>query len=304
MSNEIEVIEEKPIVDASVVGMVTRAEIEQLIDVAHKYPRSVDAAIKAMQSLACYDEESATECVYSLPRDGKAVIGPSVRFAEMASQVWRNNRVAARITVVDRSEKFVEAEGFFLDAEANVAQLARVRRRLSGRNGRLFSDDMIMVTGNAACSIAKRNAILSGIPKMAWRPAYSRALQIIKGDADTLANRRAKAIDHIGQYGLKADQIFAVMGVHGIEDIDLDRLVHLRGMYSALANGEYTVEELLRMVEPEKAERATPQTAKMTAPDVFTDSDLPTPVRKVEKKKDDKPSSPASVLPYKFIKRR
>lgn len=303
MSDDIEILEQKPLVDASVVGMVTRAEIEQLIDVAHKYPRSVDAAIKAMKSLSCYDEESATECVYSLPRDGKTVIGPSVRFAEMASQVWRNNRVAARITAVDRVEKYVEAEGFFLDAEANVAQLARVRRRISGKSGRLFSDDMITVTGNAACSIAKRNAILSGIPKMAWRPAFNGALSILRGNPNTLKEHRQKTLESIGQFGLKGEQIFQIMGVGGIEDIDVDRLVHMRGLYSALAGGETTADELLRAIEPEKQERATPQTAKMAAPDVFNDADLPSPT-KAAAKKDQGKTTAASALPYRISRRR
>lgn len=296
MAQDLEIIEERPIVDASVVETVTRAEIDKLIETARRWPRSVTAAIEGMQSLACLDEESAAECIYSLPRDGKTVVGPSIRFAEMSAQMWGNARIAARITMIDRAEKFVEAEGFFLDAQTNVAQVARIRRRISGKGGRLYSDDMIMVTGNAASSIAKRNAILAGIPKMAWRPAYAGALKILRGTADTLAARRGKALDAFGQYGLKPTQVFQIMSVKGLDDIDVDRLVHLRGLYSALTNGEVTVEELLRAAEPEKVERVTAVTAKTEAPAIFDTADLPSvdaaPAAPAAKKPDKKPDKP------------
>jgi hypothetical protein len=57
--------------------------------------------------------------------------------------------------------------------------MSTVRRRIFDSRGRLFNDDMITVTGNAACAIAKRNAILSGVPKSAFgtsrRPRRQRA---------------------------------------------------------------------------------------------------------------------------------
>ncbi len=295
MSQELEIIEERPLVDASVIEAVTRSEIDQLIGTARKYPRSIKQAADRMVSLASMDEESAAECIYSLPRAKKPIEGPSIRFAELCSQSFGNCRVASRVTMVDRIEKFVEAEGFFLDAETNVATLARVRRRISGKDGRVYNDDMIVMTSNAAQSIARRNAILAGIPKAVWRRAYAEARMVVMGDHATLSTRRDGALKAFGRFGLTESQVLDVMGLKGVDDIDLERLVPLRGLYASLLNNDVTVEELLREITPERAPRVTAATAKHAAPAVFDDADLPSvdaaaaPAAKAEAKPDEQP---------------
>jgi hypothetical protein len=267
----LEAMQTPSLQDGSLAGAIARVEIDTLIATARQYPRSIAVAIKRMCDLATIDEQASEECVYSLPRGGKTLEGPSIRFAELAAQSWSNSRVAARTTVIDKKEKFVEAEGFFLDAETNVATVARIRRRISTSNGKLFNDDMILVTCNAAQSIARRNAILAGIPKAVWRKPYEMARHVIMGDLTTLANRRADAIKAFQRFGITEAQVLGLLQVKGVEDIDQEKLVPLRGMYSSLHNQEITVEELLRSIEPEKAERA-PVSATITAPAAFADT--------------------------------
>lgn len=278
MSTDLEVIESTHAVDLnddSLAATITRVEIDTLISTARAYPRSISQAQKRMLDLVTLDEESADDAVYSLPRGGRALEGPSIRFAEAAAQCWGNCRVAARTTVVDKREKYVEAEGFFLDAETNVATLARIRRRISDKRGNCFADDMILVTSNAAQSIARRNAILAGIPKAVWKKPYEAARKVIMGDIKTLANRRADAIKAMQRFGLTEAQVLHLMNVKGIEDIDQEKLVPLRGMFSSLTNGDVTVEELMRTVEPERKERVTASTATNGAPAIMS-ADVPT----------------------------
>jgi hypothetical protein len=138
----------------------------------------------------------------------------------------------------------------FFDLEGNTATRASVQRRLSDKHGRLFSDDMITITGNAACSIARRNAILAGVPKGVWRKAFNECERVIRGDASTLVERRTQAIRYMAHFGLTEAQVFGILDVKGIEDIDLEDLVNLRVIATALKNGEQTVEELLRATQP------------------------------------------------------
>lgn len=296
MSTELEVIESTHAVDLnddSLAATITRVEIDTLISTARAYPRSISQAQKRMLDLVTLDEESADDAVYSLPRGGKALEGPSIRFAEAAAQCWGNCRVAARTTVVDKREKYVEAEGFFLDAETNVATLARIRRRISDKRGNCFADDMILVTSNAAQSIARRNAILAGIPKAVWKKPYEAARKVIMGDIKTLANRRADAIKAMQRFGLTEAQVLQLMNVKGIEDIDQEKLVPLRGMFSSLTNGDVTVEELMRAVEPERKERVTASTATNGAPAIMS-ADVPTADAKPAAKEPDKKPDTAS----------
>jgi hypothetical protein len=154
----------------------------------------------------------------------------------------------------------------FLDAETNVATLARVRRRIVDSKGRLYNDDMILVTSNAAQSIARRNAILAGIPKAIWSHAYSGARYVVMGDIKTLANRRAEAITAFQRFGITAEQLFQALGVKGEEDIDQERLVSLRSSFKHIKAGEMTVEEFMR-----GGDRASAEPAKLAVDNPFKD---------------------------------
>lgn len=268
--DDTETTHELTVPDGTMVAQLAAAEINSLVATARAYPRSVKNARQTMIEMATLDEQAAAESMYALPRGGKPIEGPSIRFAEMIFASYGNCRVAARVTHIDRTEKYVEAEGVFLDAQNNAATMARVRRRISDKYGKCYNDDMIIVTGNAAQSIARRNAILAGIPRAVWRAAYDASRQVLMGDVKTLSTRRAEALSAFSRFGLTAEQVYKIMGVPDAEGIGLEKLVTLRGTYSALMNGEATVEELLRQFEPAKAERVTPLTASTAPSAVFT----------------------------------
>lgn len=249
-------------VDNAALATISRVEIDQQVATARQYPRSVDRAVKNIVALATLDEETAEECCYALVRrgkrsgagggeDNKPIEGPSVRLAEIAAQQWGNCRIDARVVEINRKEKYIAAEGVFHDLETNVAIKNTVRRRISTKSGGLFSDDMIIVTGNAACAIAKRNAILAGIPRGVYRPAYARAREIIAGTAETLTSNRTKAIDAFKRFGVTPDQIFEVLEVEGEGDIKPSHIATLRAMFSTLKNGESSVEEMFGKPEPD-----------------------------------------------------
>lgn len=240
-----EVLETTALVPSSSMAVqLQKAEIDQLVSTARAFPRSLKHVQTRIMSMATLDEESAEECIYALPRGGKPIRGPSIRFAEILKQSYGNCQSAARVVHVDRVEMYVEAEGVFIDLETNSKSTARVRRRISDKRGKVFNDDMIIVTGNAACSIAMRNAILAGVPKPLWRRAYEQVQATITGDVTTLSENREKAFKALAAFGVKPEQVFHALGVEGVEDITVDHIATLRGMYSALKNGEATVEEM------------------------------------------------------------
>lgn len=223
---------------------LARAEVDQQITTAHAYPRNPKRAMSAILNLATLDEETAEECVYALPRGKKAIKGPSIRLAEIIAGQWGNARIGTRLVHIDRVEKYVEAEGIFHDLETNVATTARVRRRISGQGGQVFSDDMIVQTGNAACAIAKRNAILGGVPKAVWRKAYAAVEAVIAGDVKTLSERREKAMKAFAAFGVTPDQVFSALAIDDIEGVTVEHLTTLMGMHAALKSGEASVEEM------------------------------------------------------------
>jgi len=219
----------------------TRGEVDIQITTAKRYPRSVATFVKQATEMATLNEETAEACFYALPRDGKTIEGPSARLAEIVASAWGHMRVEARI--VEETERFVTARGMAWDLQNNVAIAFEVRRRITDRKGRRYADDMVGVTGNAASSIALRNAVFKVVPSAFWRPIYLKCREVAVGNAETLANRRAKMLEYFQKLGAPADRVFALLGVPGIEDITLTHLATLKGLATAIKEGETTVDE-------------------------------------------------------------
>lgn len=245
------------VAEKGMVETLHRGDIDQQIATAHKYPRSVKHFMDQMLQMACYDEQTAGECKYALPRKerdqttGKMVTkfveGPSARFAELVASAWGNCRAGAR--TIDDTGKFVTAQGLFHDLQRNVAITMETQRRITNKEGRRFNDDMVGVTANAACSIALRNAILRGVPKVFWRPAYEEACRTALGDVATLAKRRDAMLAHFQKMGVTNEHVFALLGVAGALDITLDHLGTMKGIATSIKEDGASVDAIFPNIE-------------------------------------------------------
>lgn len=258
-----------------ILQVVGTGEVDVQIATAKRYPRSIAVFKKVAMDMATLDEETAEACFYALPRDGKTVEGPSARLAEICASAWGNMRIEARM--VGEDDRFVTSRGTAWDLQANVAIAYEVKRRITtsakfGKEAKKYTDDMIGVTSNAASSIALRNAVFKVIPAAYWKPIYHACRKAAVGDIKTLANRRAAMLEHFQKMGVTGDQVFALLGVKGPEDITLDHLATLKGLATALKDGETTIEEAFgqitsppkpgqRVSEQQKAETPVPAAA-------------------------------------------
>lgn len=228
-------------VESGTVALLNKSEIDMQVTTAHRYPRSIKRFRDEAYQMVTLNESIAESCIYALPRDGKVIEGPSARFAEVVASAWGNCRAGAR--VVNDQGDFVTAQGVFHDLERNVAITYEVQRRITNSKGQRYKPDMIGVTANAACSVALRNAILKGVPKAFWDDMYQAARKTVMGDVQTLANRRASAIKAFQSFGISEAQILAKLEVAGVEDITLEHLVTLRGLLTAIKEGDTTPEQ-------------------------------------------------------------
>ena len=243
-------VKELTTAESGTVAMMNSSEINQQIATAHRFPRSIKAFLDEAQALVTLNDAVAIECIYALPRGGKTIEGPSARFAEIIAHAWGNSRAGAR--VVDEHGEFVTAQGVFHDLEKNVAITYEVKRRIVDKDGKRFKADMIGMTANAACSIALRNAILKGVPKAFWQSLYDQARLVVMGDSKTLATRRADALSFLQKFGATEEMILTLLGVTGVEDITLEHLVTLRGIATAIKDGDTTVEQAFADTAPQK----------------------------------------------------
>ena len=249
MSSNEKILDDGEIVESpDVLGILAKAETDIQIATAKQYPRSLKDFKHEATEMVTLDEEIAGECMYALKRSGKVIEGPSARFAEIAASAWGNCRAGAR--VIDVGDKFVTAQGVFADLQRNVIIQYEVQRRITDRSGRRYGDDMIGVTSNAACSIALRNAILKGIPKAFWKGVYASARQAAIGNAETLSAKRGSMLTAFGKMGADNDAICAFLEVKGVEDITLDHLALLRGVYTSVKDGEISIDTALDTGKP------------------------------------------------------
>lgn len=232
---------------------IARSEIDTQIATAHRYPRSVTRFREQVSALATLNEQVAGECTYALPRDGKVIEGPSARFAEIVASAWGNMRTSAR--VVSDDGRFIVTQAICHDLENNNVIGFEVRRRITTKHGRRYSDDMIAVTGNAAASIAMRNAILKVVPKAFWADLHEQSRKCAKGSHKTLANRRAEAVKAFQGYGVSQEKLCEFVGVEGINDITQEHLATLRGIIVSFKEGETAPEQVF----PETNGNTTPR---------------------------------------------
>jgi len=243
MEENVEIIETTEAADLSVIYQQDKAAIDIQVATAHAYPRNITRARSNAIALVTMDTETAKTCTYSVPRGGKAITGPSVHLAKILAQVWGNMRVEAKVVAIDAKQ--ITSEAVCFDLENNLAIKCQVKRSIVGKMGR-FNDDMIVVTGNAANSIALRNAVLSVVPRGVVDAVYNAAKGKITGDvsdATKLLARRKQVIDALKDtYSITEKQILSAIGKAAIEHVTADDLVVLIGIGTAIKDGDTTVE--------------------------------------------------------------
>lgn len=246
---------------------INRSEIDMQIVTAHKLPRDIEQCKNNMIALASMDDTVAYNCFYHLERkdkDGNVTIieGPSVRFAEIIAACWKNLRVAARI--IGNDGKTITAQGVCHDLESNVAISTEVKRSILTSKGYTYSQDMQVVVGNAASSIALRNAICKVVPQV-----------LIKNVVEAV---QSKALEHIKQIGIEESWKQWVAYMQGqfkvsesmmLEylnkqrgELDANDIQKLVGVCNAIKEGTTTVEEAFKM---QKAQGQIAQKAKDAA---------------------------------------
>lgn len=244
MEQEITVIN-----STEALSAVTSAEIDKQIATAHAYPRNIQACIKNINDLATMDEDTAQDCYYHLERRDKAtgevtvIEGPSIRLAEIVASQWGNLRIATR--VVGNDGKMVTVEGVCHDLESNVAVSQQQVRSIVSKSGYTYSNDMQVMTINAASAIAVRNAINKVIPKTITNKVVEKCKAIVRGEGDAirLAERRQNCVKKFASIGVTSEMICQKLGIASANDINNDHIVRLVGIFNAIRDNASSIDE-------------------------------------------------------------
>lgn len=259
---ENEIIEVK---QADMLQAINRAEVDIQIATAKQYPRDLHKVLNTIATYATMDRETAEDCFYVLRRKDASgadtvIEGLSVRMAEIIAGAWGNLRVATRI--VGNDGRTITAQAICHDLETNLAVSKEVKRSIVTKKGYTYSQDMQVVTGNAAAAIAFRNAVLTVIPKAVTKRVINEVKEVALGQSIDLETSRQNIIDYFGKLGVTREQLFAYLGIGKIEDIDKEAVFELRATANAIKEGTTTVQEaFVKPYEDAKKQKAAAKKA-------------------------------------------
>ncbi|MDR1938741.1 MAG: hypothetical protein LBQ73_09650 [Tannerellaceae bacterium] len=242
---------------------LNRSEVDIQISTAKQYPRHLPDVLNLIATYATMDTETAEDCFYALRRknpDGtpNVIEGISVRMAEIIAGAWGNLRVQTRI--IGNDGRTITAQGICHDLETNVAVSVEVKRRITDSKGKTYSEDMQVVTGNAASAIAFRNAVLKVVPKAVTKRVLEDVKQVALGKAIDLETGRANALANYAKAGVTEQMIFDYLNITKREEIDKEKLFALKAAWNAIKEGTTTAEE--EFIKPTQEKKAQAESDK------------------------------------------
>lgn len=300
----------------SLVEAQERAAIDVAVSTARRYPRSVQAFQRDLETWALSTPEIATDCFYVLERKASGgrtskIVGPSVRFAELILAAYKNLAVDVRLEGDDGQRVTIVAVA--RDMERNVAQRVPVVRRVTDRNGHRYSDDMVNVTIQAAAAIAKRNAVMGIVPRALWSAALEKAKALARGEGKSMTERVQECLKAFAACGVTEARLVGFLGKPSVKDLDADDLLAARVVYEEIKKGDRDPDDVRA---PEAAAPASPAataeakaaTAAATAPAASAPTEgapatgVPPPARKARAAAKPAPTEAATTPPAEQAK--
>lgn len=252
VDNEMELVEAPARLGPTALEATMRAEIDVAIATAKRFPRNMARIQDRIRTEVRLDKDTAKSCWYTLPSRGgeKPIQGASIRFAEVLGRAWGNMSVGTRVIQEDHESITVQAVA--IDHETGYRLTQEVQRPIVGKRGR-YNRDMIVMTGNAAQSIARRNVILGIVPRTFWQPVLKEAQTFALSDQTPLAQRQAKAMDWFVSRGISRDRVLALLERSGVQEITEDDLVTLTGIKTGVLEEGQSIESYFPAPEPKEA---------------------------------------------------
>jgi len=257
MSEEFEIGEVQKSM-GNVLSIIEKATLDTQITTAKSYPRNISGCLKESIALAILSKEIAESCIYALPQKnnfGKDIfiLGPSIRLAEIALTCWGNLRVGSR--PVQNDGKTVIAEGVAWDLEKNVGITIQVSKSIVGKNG-TYSAHQQNVVISAAAAIARRNAILTVIPKAFINQIYKEAEKVSKGVDKPLGQRVNEAIKYFNMLGITEGGFPDLVNKKSRDEVDEEDMLLFIGIKNAVVDGIITIDSILKTDQGESKNKA------------------------------------------------
>ncbi len=243
---------------------MARGQVEAQYLMAERHPRNMDLVRQRLLK-ECDRTGFAEVAIYSIPRAGIKIEGPTIRFAEGVRRLYGNMLTQSALIYEDDHQQIIRIT--VVDFETNspaisdvsVSKCKEVRNPRKGEeviSARANStgqtvykvavtdDDMRMKRGSEAAR-ARRNLILELIPADLKDECMARCRKTMKVKAkqDPDAYRK-QVVDGFTLLGVPADELAKYLS-HDLGSASPDEMLELRIVYQTVKDGEATWHECL-----------------------------------------------------------
>jgi hypothetical protein len=215
------------------------AQVKAAVTMAKMYPRDKYLATEKILA-ACKRLDLAEVGLYSYPRGGKKVEGPSIRLAEIIGNAWGNLDIG--VAELSQSPGMSEWLAFAWDLETNTRWAISFQvkhERHSGAGVKDLDDPRdIYEAGANMGSRRKRACILAAVDQDVINAAVAQVRATIAASvggkgSKTLEERLGIMVRKFEAIGIKVLHLTQRLG-HSIAEVTSDEYVELCGIYKSL----------------------------------------------------------------------
>jgi len=224
------------------------AEVQAAMAVAKRFPRDQNIAFTNILQ-ACKRKSLADKAMYSYPRGGQTVMGPSIRLAEVLAQNWGNMDFG--LLELDRSEGESSVMAYAWDLETNVKrttvfQVAHKRDTRQGSRKLTDERDIYELVANMGAR-RLRACILNVIPGDIVEEAINECNRTMSGRSnEPIKDRLRKMLNAFSSIAVDAAMIERYLD-HPLDNINEDELNNLRAIFTTIKDGQAKREDYFEM---------------------------------------------------------
>lgn len=259
--NELVAVQETPVnpfthnlpehVNAGAVSIESSravAEAQGKLLIAKRFPRDQFAAYQNAMN-ACKRPSLAEKAIYSYPKGGQTVSGPSIRLAEELARCWGN--IDFGIKELSQKEGESEMQAYCWDTETNTisSQTFVVPHVIDTRNGQKKLTTTRDIYENNANMAGRRlrSRILAVLPPDLVEDAVRECKKTLAGKNDQpIEDRVKKMVMAFQKFGVKPETIEKRLG-RPINTMTAEDLSEFIGIFNSLKDGNSGIQDWFDM---------------------------------------------------------
>jgi hypothetical protein len=213
-------------------------EIRASMIIAKKFPRNELDAMASIEA-SCKRLSLAKTAMYSYPRGGQQVTGPSINLAKTIARCYGNIHFGIKELETRGDETLVEVFAHDLETNYRPNRIFTVKHERSTKKGTTKLTDQRDVYELIANLGARRlrACLLDIIPPDVTEEAIRICESTLeKGDTAPMAERISKMITAFGEIGITKEMIEARL-MHKIDVVNQQELVQLQKIFVSIRDG-------------------------------------------------------------------